>query len=358
MMRRTALESGFKHVQPEHLAILKQGVEVWNRWRDEERGVTPDLSRADLEDEHLETANLQKANLKRVNLRGANLTKANLDWSNLVHGCLSATVLNGATLTDAYLLDADLHRADLRDADFRGAHLAEVNLSFANLNGADFTNSLVSRLLLCEVDLSQTKGLAAMQHAKRSSIDVATLQLSRTTLPESFLRGVGLTDQFIAYWRSLSTEAIEFYSTFISYSTKDQEFADRFHADLQNRGVRCWFAPEDLKIGDPFRQRIDESIRLHDKLLLILSEQSVRSTWVLDELEAALERERRENRLVLFPIRIDDTVMEAKQAWAAAIRRTRHIGDFSKWKDHDSYQTALQRLLRDLKANAAEVGTK
>jgi hypothetical protein len=32
------------------------------------------------------------------------------------------------------------------------------------------------------------------------------------------------------------------------------------------------------------------------------------------------------------------------------IRRTRHIGDFSRWKDHDAYQQAFERLLRDLKA--------
>ena len=58
----------------------------------------------------------------------------------------------------------------------------------------------------------------------------------------------------------------------------------------------------------------------------------------------------KEGRTVLFPIKIDDAVMESKQAWAAAIRRTRHIGDFTKWKDHDSYQRAFERLLRDLKA--------
>jgi hypothetical protein len=42
--------------------------------------------------------------------------------------------------------------------------------------------------------------------------------------------------------------------------------------------------------------------------------------------------------------------MESKKAWAALIRRTRHIGDFTRWKDHDSYQKAFERLLRDLKA--------
>ncbi len=45
-----------------------------------------------------------------------------------------------------------------------------------------------------------------------------------------------------------------------------------------------------------------------------------------------------------------NAVMDTDEAWAAKIRRTWHIGDFSQWKDHDSYQGALDRLLRDLKA--------
>jgi hypothetical protein len=143
----------------------------------------------------------------------------------------------------------------------------------------------------------------------------------------------------------------------ISHSTKDHDFADRLHADLQNKGVRCWFAPEDLKIGDPFRQRIDESIHHYDKLLLVLSEHSVQSSWVQDEVEAAIERECREKRLVLFPIRIDGEVMQTRHAWAAAIRRTRHIGDFSKWQDHQNYKEAFERLLRDLKAGAQDKAT-
>ena len=53
--------------------------------------------------------------------------------------------------------------------------------------------------------------------------------------------------------------------------------------------------------------------------------------------------------LVLFPIRIDDAVMETDVEWAARIRRTRHIGDFTRWKVHDTYRMAYERLLRDLK---------
>jgi len=53
------------------------------------------------------------------------------------------------------------------------------------------------------------------------------------------------------------------------------------------------------------------------------------------EVEAAFEKERKQKRMVLFPIRLDDAVMETDEAWAAEIRRTRQIGDFQKWKEHD-----------------------
>jgi len=142
----------------------------------------------------------------------------------------------------------------------------------------------------------------------------------------------------------------EFYSCFISYSSKDAGFASRLHAELEKNGVRCWYAPEDIKIGEEFRQTIDDAIREYDKLLLVLSEHSVRSTWVQDEVEACLERERRQQRQVLFPIRLDDAVERTRQAWAAAIRRRRHIGDFTRWRDDGAYDEAFQRLLRDLKA--------
>jgi hypothetical protein len=109
----------------------------------------------------------------------------------------------------------------------------------------------------------------------------------------------------------------------------------------------------DLKIGDRFQERIEESIHVYDKVLIVLSESSVGSRWVEREVIAAREREDNESRPILFPIRIDDAVMRAPQPWAADIRRTRHIADFNDWKDHDTYRKAFGRLLRDLRADTS-----
>jgi len=120
--------------------------------------------------------------------------------------------------------------------------------------------------------------------------------------------------------------------------------------DLQAKGVRCWFAPHDMKISDKIRPTIDDSIRLHDKLLLILSEHSVESDWVEHEVEHALDLEQERKKTGLFPVRIDDAIMESTTGWAGNVKRQRHIGNFTQWKHHDAYQTAFDRLLRDLKA--------
>src|SRR5207245_3282529 len=112
------------------------------------------------------------------------------------------------------------------------------------------------------------------------------------------------------------------------------------------------------KIGEKFWHRIDESIRLYDKLLVVLSQHSVESEWVEREVIAALEKERQQQKLVLFPITLDEVFKRTFAPWAADLRRQRHIGDFSHWKNHDNYQKAFHRLLRDLKTEKAnDAGT-
>lgn len=172
-------------------------------------------------------------------------------------------------------------------------------------------------------------------------------------LPMSFLRGCGVPENVIEYLPSLRDDAIQYYSCFISYSSKDRALAERLHADLQNKGVRCWFAPHDLPIGAKTWDAIDDAIRLRDKLLVILSKALIASDWVEDEVSKAYAEERERKETVLFPIRIDDTVMTAPEPWARKLRDQRNIGNFRQWKKPTEYQKSLERLLRDLKASVS-----
>ncbi len=76
------------------------------------------------------------------------------------------------------------------------------------------------------------------------------------------------------------------------------------------------------------------------------------------EVSQALQEEERRKTPILFPLRIDEAVMQVEFGWAKRLREAhrptgRHIGDFTAWKEHDAYQRAFARLLRDLKPDNA-----
>lgn len=351
----------------EHLVILKQGVEAWNQWRKENWKTRPDLSETDLSGANLIEADLSEVDLGRANLTNALLLGVNLIRADLSGADLGSANLSGANLSSARLVDADLSSTDLGGADLANANLDNANLIGARLIGADLSNASLGSAdlvdadlsnvrcaftIFAEVDMSRTLGLDRVEHLAPSTIGLDTFFKSKGKIPLVFLRGAGVPDIFIQYAASLTGAAFEFYSCFISYSSGDDAFAQQLHADLQDKGVRCWFAPHDLKIGAKFRVEIDAAIRVYQKLLVVLSKHSVQSAWVEKEVETAFEKERKENRLVLFPIRLDKAVMGVEAGWAADIRRSRHIGDFRNWKDHDTYAKAFERLLRDLKSDA------
>jgi hypothetical protein len=170
-----------------------------------------------------------------------------------------------------------------------------VNFYRANLRGANLKGALLDATVFGSTNLKDVRGLESCEHPGPSIIDHHTLAQS-WPLPLSFLRGCGLPDEYIDYLPSLLNQAIQLYSCFISYSTQDQAFAERLYADLQNKGVRCWFAPHDLQGGKKVHKQIDDAIRVYDRLLLILSEASMNSEWVKTEIANARKRELREQR--------------------------------------------------------------
>lgn len=337
---------------PEHVKILEQGVAVWNKWREENPGVAPDFINATIRGGNfykvdLHNADLTKADLNTADLGAANFTKANLHGVDLI-----GANLRGSILKEANLFGVDFTGTDLRFTDLRGADINIAQFRDTYLEGSNFEDARAGITLFSNVDLSQASCLDKVVHELPSTLGIDTIYKSKGKIPESFLRGCGVPEDFIKLIPSLTSQPFNFYSCFISYSSQDDDFARRLHADLQSNAVRVWFAPEDLKIGDRIRDRIDQSILFHDKLLLILTEQSIQSDWVEKEVETAFEKERKNpGKTVLFPIRLDGAVMDTDKAWAADIRRARNIGDFTDWKNHDSYKEAFDRLLRDLKAS-------
>lgn len=63
----------------EHLKRLSQGVEVWNKWKEENALVAPDLGGANLEQANLIGARLTGADLTGTQFYRADLTDAKLN---------------------------------------------------------------------------------------------------------------------------------------------------------------------------------------------------------------------------------------------------------------------------------------
>jgi uncharacterized protein YjbI with pentapeptide repeats len=182
----------------EHVALLKQGVEIWNTWRDKNPDVTPDLSKAGFFKENLHKANLRKTNLSGADLGDVDLSEAKLGWADL-----SGAILDGANLFKANLSDADLREADLSGADLRkvdlesaklsgadlvGTKLVEALLFGANLSGANLNRANLHGVHLDDANLSGAKLVSANLEAA----DLSWAHLSGADLCGANLRGANL----------------------------------------------------------------------------------------------------------------------------------------------------------------------
>lgn len=364
---------GLRMANPEHVEIVKKGAEETARWHKAHSRENLNLSdvqlpRADLSYCKLRGTDLIRANLRDVSLvctelLGADLRHANLHGADVNSADLSGADLSRANLSGADLSYANLHAAELSYANLNGASLLGSNLNRANLKGADLTGSDVGETVFADVDLSQVRGLDEVRHSLACSIGIDTLVKSKGKIPKSFLKGCGVPDVWIEYLPTLigAMEPIQFYSCFLSYSSRDDAFARRLHGRLEQEKLRVWFAPEDMEGGRRFAGQIDEAIRVYDRLLLVLSEHSMDSEWVRREIKRARKKEKEIGREVLFPIRLVDFGAIGKwecldsdsgEDLAEKVREFQ-IPDFSKWKEEDEFETGFASLMRDLRREDA-----
>jgi uncharacterized protein YjbI with pentapeptide repeats len=345
-----------------HFNILKKGVAFWNEWRRENPKVRVILSRARLDRMTLDGANFSRADLHSAIIRKASLRDANFAHAILTDARLQSSDLTGANLRGASLSSAYFRRVELLAASFIKAELEGAIFHMSNLGQARFNQAYLGMTSFLDVDLRDVKGLDTANHVFPSEVGVNTIFKSEGQIPESFLLGCGLPESFITHIPALigSLRAIQFYSCFISYSSKDEEFVKRLHSRMRQADLRVWFAPEDIKGGKKLREQIDRAIQLHDRLLLVLSENSMKSEWVTTEIRRARKTEIKEGRRKLFPIRLVDydsirewECFDADYGKDLAVEvREYYIPDFSSWKNHDEFERSFARLLADLKASA------
>ena len=178
---------------PEHVAVVKQGVEAILQWLFQNPKASLDLSGADLREASLQGALLERAILKDALLEGADLQQTSFVGADLRGARLNAANLQRANLkanlSGAYLNGANLHRANLQQANFErsvlagtdlseaklietrlcNANLGKANLYRAQLNKADLTDANLTGASLFEARLSKAnlrgvRGLRLVRH--------------------------------------------------------------------------------------------------------------------------------------------------------------------------------------------------
>ncbi len=167
----------------QHLALLKDGIDVWNHWREENPEIWPILIGADLQGCDLNGINLMGADLRRANLTGANLSGAYLSEADLFEADLSE-----ANLSEAYVFEANLNRVNLSGADLRGAYLGKTDLRGAYLIGANLREADLRGASLIGANLSE----ANLQKANLNQVDLQGAELRYADLGGANLIGARL----------------------------------------------------------------------------------------------------------------------------------------------------------------------
>ena len=350
---------------PAHVDILKSNVQVWNEWRKKNRESRVDLREANLDGLNLSNANLsgvllarssmKKTKLIRANLRGAKLTASNLSGSDLTGADLYRANLFRSNLSQSKLIKANLTKANLSKADLSRTILSRSDFSGADMSGASLAHAALYETIFGGTHLGEATGLENCLHHGPSTIDHRTIIKSRN-LSQQFLRGCGLPDELISHFRAYISNELQTHTCLISCSKADLLFSRQLHDNLQQQGIRCWIIPEELKGGRDLQIQVSQALGPQDKLILVLSEQSMGSEWIMEEIQSTRELEKQEQRRLIYPVSVANpsliqswTLMEPGTFINLAKEIRQHpIPSFHDMHHEPSYATAFNSLVQSL----------
>ncbi len=372
----------------EQLSILKQGVGVWNKWREENpvnklsfnevnlskskfEGVNfanVEFNNADFTDAKLDGAiftegSLFNTSFLQASIRNVDLKRARLRWVNFFKADLTRTNFEEALIAPAFF-----HNANLEQANLRKAFLLQATFVDTNLTGTSFGMAQLASTLFANINLGEIKELESVDYGGPSIISMGTIKRSKGKIPIAFLRGCGLSDWEIEEVKLYNpdlvneeinkslykifdlraSQALQVSPLFISYSQKDGKFVDKIESQLNAKGIRFWRDLHEMKAGRMERQ-IDRAIRQNPTVLLVLSEHSLGSDWVEHEVRMAREIEKEMKRDVLCPVALDDSWKSGP--WPKRVMEQimeYNILDFSAWEDDDKFNEMFRKLIDGL----------
>jgi len=334
--------------------LLNDDVELFNNLRARRPELILDFTNADLRgDEQPWMGDLHVQMLSDLGyiderhpriLDGINLSHCRLDSANL-----SGASMKNASLKSSVLVDTDLSRADLTNADLEKAFLNGTNFSGADLAGTNFAQAEFGRTLFVDTDLSSTVGLEEAIHSTASEISFSTLVKSGFKLSERFMRSAGVSIGLIDDLRRGQRFATTYSTCFLSYSTKDADFAQHLYNALIEAGVRVYMDRTELIAGEYLDTQLTKAIREHDRTIAILSENSLQSVWLEQEMKIALHYKSGG----FTPIRLCDISLirsfVAEKEIKPDIVDLYPILDFSGWQEKPEFARCRDMLLKSIR---------
>jgi hypothetical protein len=123
---------------------------------------------------------------------------------------------------------------------------------------------------------------------------------------------------------------------FLSFASKDVDFAKIICGALENHGATCWVASRDVPPGENFQAAIARAIRSSKVMVLIFSTNTNNSDEVKKELVLASRY-----KVAVIPVRVEDVLPDDAFTYELSIRQW--IDLFKDWEH--SIQTLLNRLI-------------
>jgi hypothetical protein len=258
---------------------------------------------------------------------------------------------------------ADLEDANLGAADLSAANLTGTNLMFADLNrsrlgGANLAQAVLGATTIGLVDLSETLGLATVNHVLDTDIAVRTLVASvrraaGNMSPEltAFFRGAGVPPALLDALPAIVAE-VKYHSCFISYGQPDVELAKKLCQDLEASGVPCWLYDMDKTVGKRTWGEIEQKLGEYERMVVLCSIDALLRDGVKKEIDKQIDKS--PDKLV--PVSLDNrwTQRGFKAEWGDRDLKTwlidKNYADFA----NKPYEEALAELLKGLRRPAVK----
>ncbi|BAY44255.1 hypothetical protein SAMD00079811_18510 [Scytonema sp. HK-05] len=91
-------------------------------------------------------------------------------------------------------------------------------------------------------------------------------------------------------------------SVFLSHNKEDKPFVRKLARDLDNHGVKIWLDEAEIKVGESLIGKIRSGLDKVDYVAVILSPNSIASSWVQREVDVAMNQEIMGKRVKVLPI--------------------------------------------------------